>query len=150
MARAVRWTLFLLTVACSPAPRDGRDLPADSQSSYRHAGCEDGTSYCPQDLTFSCAAGLIEARHGACQTDSDCVLMDPIPNCIGYGECPPPSVRADAVSAFQEEIGAEIEAYCATAQCRSSGSCGVDPSAVRAVCEMGRCRSKVPVPDAGP
>ena len=70
MARAVQGTLFLLTVACSPflsLPKDDTDLPADSQSSYRHAGCEDGTYGCPQDLTFYCAAGLIEARHGACR-----------------------------------------------------------------------------------
>lgn len=113
--------------------------PADAQSAYRYAGCDDAGTYgCPNDLVFSCAMRAIHDRHdGTCQQAADCADVT-LPNCMGVGVCTPVAVPVGAREAYLAEARAEIAHYCDGGTCHGSPSCVGVPE--RVDCIGGRCR----------
>ena len=134
--------LIVLGVGCSGAgvgasveQADGGDRRA--ALTYSYPGCERVGFYgCDGLLQVYCAAELIEDRHNACSTASDCASVT-VPNCAGVLECPPAAVNTARRGAFEAELIAELEKYCARG-CGAGGSCAYS-FAGPVACLNGRC-----------
>lgn len=136
-----------LIAAC----RNSRCVVSDVQSEYTYAGCNDAGTYgCPNDLVFNCALEQIEAKHGGCQSDTDCVAVD-FDTCQGNYTCTP-AVVSDA-GAFLAEANIELDRYCDGGPCRSFATCANGRNDYQPRCIQNRCRPELidgGTADAGP
>jgi hypothetical protein len=113
----------------------------DTQERYSYAGCEAaGTQGCPNDLVFSCALHVIQAKYSTCTTAADCVTVS-LTNCVDtLSSCPPAAVNTASATAFRSEADAESQRYCGTqAPCHEAGDCALSFSAGRVDCVNARC-----------
>lgn len=135
--------VFLPLLACGPAPKRIVDPGSPELLQPNPPLCSryPNGEYCPGMSALFCRLdGLIAANDGPCVSDSDCSLADPVPNCIGYGECGRPSVLTQNREAFSAGLRAELEPWCKTSNCRSASYCAVRTATAQ--CVAGRCASR--------
>ncbi len=134
----------------SGIPDAGEDAGTTGQERYTYPGCENRTTYCPRDFTFTCAMEAIEQQYAqGCTRDADCVFVTLPNNCAGYGSCDPrPVVLTSLRAEYETKAAAEVQRYCADAQCVVSGACA--PVIQHPACDQGRCVAHPGEADAGP
>jgi hypothetical protein len=146
MVRIAAAALIAVGLACSSGRNtgeDGRfssgsDTGRDGGFNYSYPGCEDAGFYgCEGLLQLYCAARLIQDKHNACSTGSDCASLW-LQNCAGAFQCPPAAVNIAQQQAFEAEIDVEMGRYCAGG-CWTAGLCAYSYASGQVDCVNGRC-----------
>ena len=141
--------LFTLSLACIGVSGEGKVVDRedggnpdaghpDGRVSYSYEGCDDAGFYgCPGLLQLYCAAEVIEDKHNACVTASDCTPVR-LNNCAAIFDCPPAAVNTAQRAAFEAELAVELERYC-SGGCYTAGLCAYTYYSGGVECRNGRC-----------
>jgi len=129
--------LLPLMFACSGPKAATQPHVPSSQETYEYGTCPKGRDDCPRERTLACAMETIASRYNQCSKREDCVAAHVVPKCSDAGSCPPLYVNREMKAAFEAEAQREIDKYCDTPSCKSSGLCGI--TRFEANCADSRC-----------
>ena len=140
MVRILPLLLLPLLFACfGPKGATQPHVPS-SQEAYEYGACPKARDDCPRERTLACALETIASRYNACIKHEDCVAATVDAKCSDSGSCPPLYVNHEMKAAFEAEAQREIDRYCESPNCKSSGLCGI--SKFEAQCADSRCTWK--------